>query len=87
MFIWLNRYQIHLHFHSYYCHSIPKIVSILCRWLYIHEQCLDIGIRVIGFANDADGKYLNAMKYASGKCSHLSATQLMYGHVELINHK
>ena len=45
-------------------------MSIVRRWLYIHEQCLDCGIRVVGFASDADGKYLKAMKYVSGKSNH-----------------
>ena len=44
--------------------------SIIRRWLYIHEQCLDRGVRIVGFASDADAKYLKAMKCVSGKFNH-----------------
>lgn len=42
-------------------------LSIIRRWIFIDEQCLAHGIRIDGFASDADGKYLKAMKYVSGE--------------------
>jgi len=41
-------------------------ISIICRWLYVYEQCYGNKIRVVGFASDADPKYLRAMRLATG---------------------
>jgi len=41
-------------------------ISILCRWLYVYEQCQSNNIRVVGFASDADPKYLRCMRLATG---------------------
>ncbi|CAF2007754.1 unnamed protein product [Rotaria magnacalcarata] len=40
-------------------------MDILRRWMYIFENALDKGVRVIGFSTDADNKYLSAMRLAS----------------------
>ncbi|CAF3799462.1 unnamed protein product [Rotaria magnacalcarata] len=39
-------------------------MDILRRWMYIFENCLDKGVRVIGFSTDADNKYVSAMRLA-----------------------
>jgi hypothetical protein len=36
--------------------------DVLKRWLYIYNQCLVQGVRVIGFSTDADPRYLRAMR-------------------------
>lgn len=41
-------------------------LSILCRWLYIHEQCSNNNIKIVGFSSDADPKYLRVMRLATG---------------------
>ncbi|CAF2083410.1 unnamed protein product [Rotaria magnacalcarata] len=40
-------------------------MDILRRWMYIFENCLDKGARIIGFSTDADNKYVSAMRLAS----------------------
>ncbi|CAM4918469.1 unnamed protein product [Rotaria socialis] len=40
--------------------------DILQRWWYIFNQCLQRNIRIIGFATDADAKYVRAMRLMSG---------------------
>ncbi|CAF1604302.1 unnamed protein product, partial [Adineta ricciae] len=40
-------------------------IDILCRWIYIFENCLNNGVRIIGFSTDADNKYMSAMRLAS----------------------
>lgn len=42
-------------------------ISIICRWLYVYEQCQRHNIRVVGFASDADPKYLRAMRLVTGQ--------------------
>ncbi|CAF4458889.1 unnamed protein product [Rotaria sp. Silwood2] len=40
--------------------------DILQRWWYIFNQCLQRNIRIIGFATDADAKYVRATRLMSG---------------------
>ena len=39
--------------------------DILKRWLYIYQQSLNQGIRIIGFSTDGDPRYLRAMRLCS----------------------
>lgn len=36
------------------------------RWLWMYEQAKERGIRILGFATDADARYLRSMRLASG---------------------
>ncbi|CAF2106563.1 unnamed protein product [Rotaria magnacalcarata] len=45
--------------------------DILQRWWYILNQCLQRNIRIIGFATDADAKYVRAMRLMSGFFAYL----------------
>ncbi|CAF1474909.1 unnamed protein product [Rotaria sordida] len=40
-------------------------IDIVKRWLFIHNQCLIQGIRVVGFSTDGDARYLRAMRLFS----------------------
>ena len=37
-------------------------MSIIHLWLYMNEQCLDCGVRIVAFASNADAKYSKAVK-------------------------
>ncbi|CAF2963502.1 unnamed protein product [Rotaria sp. Silwood2] len=52
-------------------------ISIICRWLYVYEQCQTHNIRVVGFASDADPKYLRAMRLATGYFAQLPNINLL----------
>ncbi|CAF1002645.1 unnamed protein product [Rotaria sordida] len=52
-------------------------ISIICRWLYVYEQCQTHNIRVVGFASDADSKYLRAMRLATGYFAQLPNINLL----------
>ncbi|CAF1495790.1 unnamed protein product, partial [Adineta steineri] len=41
-------------------------INVLYRWMNIFQQCLKQNVRIIGFATDADGRYLSAMRLGSG---------------------
>lgn len=40
--------------------------SILRRWLFIHEQCSNNNIKIVGFSSDAYAKYLRVMRLVTG---------------------
>ncbi|CAF4041367.1 unnamed protein product [Rotaria sordida] len=52
-------------------------ISIIYRWLYVYEQCQTHNIRVVGFASDADPKYLRAMRLATGYFAQLPNINLL----------
>lgn len=41
-------------------------LDIIRRWFTIFEQCSSQGVRIVGYATDADSRYLLAMKLVSG---------------------
>ena len=51
---------------AYGTNSRYTSLDILRRWIWIFEQCLGQGIRIIGFSTDGDPKYMKAMKLISG---------------------
>ncbi|CAF2821613.1 unnamed protein product [Rotaria sp. Silwood2] len=51
-------------------------MEVLNRWMYIFRNCLDKGVRLIGFSTDADRRYVSAMRLASGFFASLSDLQL-----------
>ena len=53
-----------------------KAHDILNRWLHIHSQCFDQGIRIIGFSTDADPKYLRSMRLCTRFFAELPSADL-----------
>ncbi|CAF2998115.1 unnamed protein product [Rotaria sp. Silwood2] len=47
---------------TYGSNNKSTATDVLKRWLYIYNQCLYQGIRVIGFSSDCDARYLRAMR-------------------------
>ncbi|CAF1459087.1 unnamed protein product [Adineta ricciae] len=41
-------------------------VNVFHRWMHVFQQCLKQNVRIIGFATDADRRYVSAMRLASG---------------------
>jgi hypothetical protein len=46
-----------------------EAIDVIKRWLYIYNQSLNQGVRVVGFSTDGDSRYLKAMRL----CSHFFA--------------
>jgi hypothetical protein len=51
---------------AYGTNSKYTSLDIIRRWIWIFEQCLTKGIRILGFSTDGDSKYLKAMKLVLG---------------------
>lgn len=51
---------------AYGTNSKYTSLDIIRRWVWIFEQCLAKGIRILGFSTDGDPKYLKAMKLVLG---------------------
>ncbi|CAF4551437.1 unnamed protein product, partial [Rotaria socialis] len=47
---------------TYGSNNKATATDVLKRWLYIYNQCLCQGVRVIGFSSDCDARYLRAMR-------------------------
>jgi hypothetical protein len=43
-----------------------EAIDVIKRWLFIYNQSLSQGTRVIGFSTDGDSRYLKAMRLCSG---------------------
>ena len=42
-----------------------EAIDVIKRWLFIYNQCLIQGTRVLGFSTDGDSRYLKAMRLCS----------------------
>ncbi|CAF3216555.1 unnamed protein product [Rotaria sp. Silwood2] len=51
---------------AYGTNSKYTSIDIIRRWIWIFDECLAKGIRIIGFSTDGDPKYLKAMKLVLG---------------------
>ena len=51
---------------AYGTNSKYKSIDIIRRWIWIFEECLSRGIRIVGFSTDGDPKYMKAMKLILG---------------------
>ncbi|CAM4802556.1 unnamed protein product, partial [Rotaria magnacalcarata] len=47
---------------TYGSNNKATATDVFKRWLYIYNQCLCQGVRVIGFSSDCDARYLRAMR-------------------------
>ncbi|CAF1380354.1 unnamed protein product [Adineta steineri] len=52
-------------------------ISVLCRWLYIYEQCYSKSLGVVGFSSDTDPRFMKAMRLATGYFSQLPNVNLL----------